>query len=724
MKITSIIKTIALAATMAFQPVVQATCELPPQQVCYTPGFDGVDSFFSVTVNFSPDPGTYVLPSGAMLPGWCLAKQSPIDTEAQYCGAVMTYSTGSLPPKFAAANWGAVNWLINNRGGADAYDVQDAIWTIIEGEPVSNPTVQTLVNAAISNGVGFVPTPTQATAVLLDMGVGFQFQPIFVEVRCPQPPPPEQNEYCFTAAQKTTCNGTVDASFILDFGTGSRYLTTLPLRLVPVTDTTAMLTGVVYKAGSPSSKFNVNLTLSGYSDPGAQPGWVSYSSASGTLTGLEGFAGLNLMVSSTGSVQIGNGANGINSGFGISAPFNWMYTAGGSGSGHGTLAGLATDCVDITEECLVEYKATSGTHALYLPGIGTDFIAGNKPLHLVESSDGTASITGLVYSASNPTKGFSVNISLSTTTMGAPDGPPKKELSPSAYVENGGPIDPSTWFYYTGFTGTLTGIGDYAGAVINITRYGPAFQVGVGANGKNYNDGASGWFNVTVTKQPSSYYCARLCPTSHGDINVDFGPCVVPPMSCPPPPTCQPKPSCVPSPWNDKNVGNCNYSGSSSCLNSCYTVKGSGCDIWGNKDDCKYVFQNAYGDCEIKAKVCSIDNTDPWAKCGVMIRESMNSDSKHAFACVTAGNGTAFQRRCYTGGSSDHTSGGTGSCWVKLKRTGNTFTCYKSKDGYSWSKVGDCTIKMGTSCYIGLAVTSHNNSKTCEAKVSNVRITK
>ena len=105
-----------------------------------------------------------------------------------------------------------------------------------------------------------------------------------------------------------------------------------------------------------------------------------------------------------------------------------------------------------------------------------------------------------------------------------------------------------------------------------------------------------------------------------------------------------------------------------------------------------------------------------------MIRESMNSDSKHAFACVTAGNGMAFQRRCNTGGSSDHTSGGSGSCWVKLKRQGDTFSCYKSKDGYNWSKVGDCNIKMGSGCYIGLAVTSHNNSKTCETRVTNVKI--
>ncbi len=1032
-KLLSLISILALLlsfGTTSNAQVQVVTCDVFPGSTCYSVQ-TGTSSFFDVTLTgFNPGTTTYPLMPGIPYQGWCLLSYAPITPGLSYCGAIQRPISGALPSYLQLPNWDVINYLLNNKGTLTPDDVQRIIWNLIEGLAVS-PALQPVVDSLLTNGAGFVPAGNQVFGVILDLGSTATSQPVIVEAMCPPPPPPpEQTQYCFRATDATANN----PAFILDFGTGSSYLTT-SLRLVPVDGTSAMLTGVVYKAGSPSSKFNVNLTLTGYSDPGAQAGWVSYSSMSGTLTGLEGSAGMNLMVSSTGAVQIGNGANGLNPGFGISAPFNWMFTAGGNQSGHGSFAGLATECIDITEDCLVEFQSTGSNHAIYLPGIGTDFIAGNNPLHFVESSDGSGVITGVVYSASNPNKGFSVNISVSGFTTNAPAGSPKKELPSAAYIENSGPIDPSTWGYYTGFTGTLTGLGNYAGAVITVARYGPAFQVGVGANGKNYNDGASGWFTVAVTKQPnSSYYnlsptshgdinvdfgpCApppppedqclveskwqgdsvghalylpgiatdliagnkplrfvqtgngngsitgvvysasnpsrsfsvnlsvsgfttnapagspkkelssssyienggpinpatwsyytgftgtltglgnyagavitvdrygpafqvgvgangknynngasgwftvtiakqpsncgyKLCPTSHGDINVDFGPCETtqPPcvgtgtigywknhpeawpvesiviggktytksqaisimqqsvsgdktysmfpqlvaaklnvlignvsscisdtitaadawlvkypvgsgvsgnssawstggplqnklddynngrlcaphrdtLNCDgstPPPTGDPKPTCVPAPWRDTNIGNCNYSGSSSCLNRCYTVKGSGSDIWGNEDDCKYVFQNGYGDCEITAKVSSIDNTDPWAKCGVMIRESMNSDSKHAFACVTAGNGTAFQRRCYTGGSSQHTSGGSDSSWVKLRRTGDTFTCYKSKDGYSWSKVDSCTIKMGSSCYIGLAITSHNNSKTCTATVTNVRVTK
>lgn len=846
-KLLSLLGVIALLLSFGASPNAQAqSCDLFPSSTCYTVQF-GADSYFDVVLDFNPGTNQYALMPATTYQGWCMFSFAPITPGSPYCGAIQRRMSDGVPA-YLTVHQDVINYLLNNKGSLSRDDVQSIIWNLIEGLGVS-PALQPVVNQLLIDGAGFVPGVGQVFGVILDLGPTSGAQPVLVEAFCqPPPPPPGQDEFCFTAAEKTTCYGTVDSSFILDFGTGSRYLTTLPLRLVPVTDTTAMLTGVVYKAGSPSSKFNVALTLSGYSDPGAQPGWVSYSSMVGTLTGLEGFAGMNLMVSSTSSVQIGLGANGINPEFGISGKFNWIYTTS-SGGGKGTLAGLATDCVDITEECLVESKGNGSSHAIYLPGIGTDFIAGNNPLRFVESTDGSGSITGVVYSASNPSKSFAVNFSVDGMTSVAPAGSPKKELPSSAYIENGGPINPATWVYYPIFNGTLTGLGSYSGAVITINRVGPAFQVGVGASGKTLNDGASGWFSVTVTKQPSNYYY-KLCPTSHGDINVDFGPCVTTPPPCvgtgtigywknhseawpvesitiggktytkaqaiskmqqavagdktvsmfsqlvaaklnvllgnvssciadtitaadawlvkypfgscvsgssyawyvgeplhnklddynngrlcaphrdslncggstPPPPTCEPKPTCAPNPWKDRNIGSCNYSGSSKYYNGCYTVKGSGSDIWGNKDDCKYVFQNAYGDCEITAKICSIDYTDAWAKCGVMIRESMNSDSKHAFACVTAGNGMAFQRRCNTGGSSDHTSGGSGYSWVKLKRSGNTFTCYKSKDGYSWTKVGESYIKMGSSCYIGLATTSHNNSKTCEAKVTNVKI--
>ncbi|MFY9821172.1 MAG: SdrD B-like domain-containing protein [Thermoanaerobaculia bacterium] len=159
-------------------------------------------------------------------------------------------------------------------------------------------------------------------------------------------------------------------------------------------------------------------------------------------------------------------------------------------------------------------------HAFYLPGIGIDFVFTPNPGSFITSGDGTASLTGTVRSLSNPNNGFTVTVHFSGYQATPPPDSPKKELFASAYVENGGPIDPSTWFYYTSFTGTLTGIDNYAGAEIQLAQTGPAFQVGVGANGKNGNFGASGWFLWTVTQQPAGG--GSLQTNGQGDINVDL----------------------------------------------------------------------------------------------------------------------------------------------------------------------------------------------------------
>ncbi len=160
-----------------------------------------------------------------------------------------------------------------------------------------------------------------------------------------------------------------------------------------------------------------------------------------------------------------------------------------------------------------------------------------------------------------------------------------------------------------------------------------------------------------------------------------------------------------------------------------YTITASGTDITGQADEFHYAYKMLTGTGSITARVMSVDNTDPWAKAGVMIRETLEPGSKHAFACVTPGSGVASEGRITTNGASYSTaqSGVTAPHWVKLERdiSGN-FTAFHSTDGSSWVPVEDAMsqgIQMSANVYIGLAVTSHNTDATCEAQFSNVNIT-
>jgi len=158
-----------------------------------------------------------------------------------------------------------------------------------------------------------------------------------------------------------------------------------------------------------------------------------------------------------------------------------------------------------------------------------------------------------------------------------------------------------------------------------------------------------------------------------------------------------------------------------------YTMTGSGADIWNQSDQFHYAYKILVGTGSIVARVESIDNTNGWAKAGVMIRETLDADSKHAMMIVSAASGVSFQRRPETGGDSaaDTTAAIIAPYWVKLERDlAGSFSAYSSANGSSWQKLGVSEpIQIGTNAYIGLAVTSHDAALTCQAVFSNVSTT-
>ena len=120
----------------------------------------------------------------------------------------------------------------------------------------------------------------------------------------------------------------------------------------------------------------------------------------------------------------------------------------------------------------------------------------------VENSDKTASFKGVIKQFGDyatPHR-FQVNLTFTGQTFTTPVGSP--------YNNTGVPA--AGWYYYTGLTGTLTGLDGLAGGVLNIqpnTMH--AFQVGIGANQipdealDKVANGAASWFEWTIASQPT-----------------------------------------------------------------------------------------------------------------------------------------------------------------------------------------------------------------------------
>ena len=172
-----------------------------------------------------------------------------------------------------------------------------------------------------------------------------------------------------------------------------------------------------------------------------------------------------------------------------------------------------------------------------------------------------------------------------------------------------------------------------------------------------------------------------------------------------------------------------------------YTMTATGADIFNEADEFHYAFKTLTGAGSIIARVESVENSDPWSKAGVMIRETLDAGSKFAAVYITptnadgtATNGCRFQARSNTdAGATSDTSVATAEqmaiiapYWVKIERdVAGNFRASYSADGSTWRQMSwnPQSISMNSNVYIGLALTSHNAVLTCEAKLSGVKTT-
>lgn len=186
------------------------------------------------------------------------------------------------------------------------------------------------------------------------------------------------------------------------------------------------------------------------------------------------------------------------------------------------------------------------------------------------------------------------------------------------------------------------------------------------------------------------------------------------------PPAAKP----LPSPWKHQDIGNVGAAGSAGYVGGIFSVQGAGDDIWNTADGLHFVYQDLTGDGTLMARVITQTNTNQWAKAGVMIRESLAPESKHAMTIVTPQNGVCQQGRDATGGDSYYegvTNGETPKL-LRIQRKGNVFISSSSDDGSTWSELNRHTIAMAAKVKIGLCVTSHVNGTLSTVGFDNVHV--
>jgi outer membrane protein assembly factor BamB len=179
------------------------------------------------------------------------------------------------------------------------------------------------------------------------------------------------------------------------------------------------------------------------------------------------------------------------------------------------------------------------------------------------------------------------------------------------------------------------------------------------------------------------------------------GPPVIPPFLCP-------------SAWSCTDIGGALPPGTDILTSGTWNVTGGGGDIWSTADAFHFDYQTLAADGTVAAHVTAQQNTDPFAKAGVMMRATTDPGSPYYAAFVTPGHGVAVQWRMAQGGlSTQLLAPGAVPVYLMVGRyTSGTqiyYTAYTSADGKTWTAIPGSTqvLPITGPLLAGLAVTSH-----------------
>ena len=181
----------------------------------------------------------------------------------------------------------------------------------------------------------------------------------------------------------------------------------------------------------------------------------------------------------------------------------------------------------------------------------------------------------------------------------------------------------------------------------------------------------------------------------------------------------------LPAGWSDIDIGGPGVAGSASFSSGTFTVNGGGSDIWGTSDNFHYAYEPVTGNLTITARVVSQQNTDLWAKAGVMMRESTAANAAFVDIFITPGHGVNLQYRPSTGVKAvqvKQLGGPVAPYWVRIQRLGTTFSAFASADGVNWTQLGQVSANLPMNALAGLSVTAHNNAALSTATFDTVNL--
>lgn len=157
-----------------------------------------------------------------------------------------------------------------------------------------------------------------------------------------------------------------------------------------------------------------------------------------------------------------------------------------------------------------------------------------------------------------------------------------------------------------------------------------------------------------------------------------------------------------------------------------FDLYGGGADIWGVRDQFRYLYQTVDGDFDAQVRIDKLEDLGSYCKAGLMMRENLDPASPHVLISSFPSGELQLASRSQPGGD---TQGGVSKeiglpVWVQLERRGATVVAsYRKSNSGGWTELGRVTASgLPNRVFIGAVALSHDNGELVKATYSNLSV--
>ncbi len=154
-------------------------------------------------------------------------------------------------------------------------------------------------------------------------------------------------------------------------------------------------------------------------------------------------------------------------------------------------------------------------------------------------------------------------------------------------------------------------------------------------------------------------------------------------------------------------------------------VYGGGRDVWNDHDEFRFVSQPVGGDFELAATITDLEDVNPFAKAGVMLRVGLDPDAPHILVHVFPTAQVVVGWRAADGGITEEKKFPVAQFPVRLRirRSGDSVETAFAVAGGDWVQGPAFTPGwLGGKCRAGLAVLSHDSRYVARAAFSEIEL--